>query len=159
MEASLVSIRTLTTSAQCCGKRNFRKFLMYGKRGTREFKEEMKREPDPEFQKLFDRGVRPVGIKNGKKFEVIPEMIPTLIVPNLDGFKLKPYVSYRVPDVIQGEFQPQDLFNAIYANKMVEDFKAEKLDELGNPIEPSEAENLTPEKAKDLSRQTGADIF
>lgn len=35
-----------------------------------------------------DRGVRPVGVYVGKKFRAIPEMIPELIVPDLEGFKV-----------------------------------------------------------------------
>jgi Mitochondrial ribosomal protein L27 len=42
--------------------------------------------------------------------------------------QLKPYVSYRVPDVTQSEFTARDLFNATYAKSVVEDFKAGKLD-------------------------------
>uniref|UniRef100_A0A182JJA1 Uncharacterized protein n=1 Tax=Anopheles atroparvus TaxID=41427 RepID=A0A182JJA1_ANOAO len=50
------------------------------------------------------RGVRDVGVTVDGKFIEIPEKIPELIVPNLEGCKLKPYVSYKAPDVVQSEF-------------------------------------------------------
>ncbi|XP_042892591.1 39S ribosomal protein L41, mitochondrial-like [Penaeus japonicus] len=98
---SLLQTRVISTSATAYGKKNFKKFLMYGKRGTRQFKQQLKSDPTSEFHKIFSRGVRPVGELVGKKYQVIPEMVPELIVPDLEGFKLKPYVSYRVPDVVQ----------------------------------------------------------
>lgn len=73
--------------------------------------------------------------------------------------QLKPYVSYRVPDVVQGEFRPQDLFHAVYSQKIAEDFKAGKLDEEGRPLEPSEEEQLTPEVAKERALKIGSDRF
>jgi large subunit ribosomal protein L41 len=36
---SLQHYRCISTSVVCCGKRNFRKFLLYNKRGTKLFKE------------------------------------------------------------------------------------------------------------------------
>ncbi|XP_042856740.1 39S ribosomal protein L41, mitochondrial-like [Penaeus japonicus] len=156
---SLLQTRVISTSATAYGKKNFKKFLMYGKRGTRQFKQQLKSDPTSEFHKIFSRGVRPVGELVGKKYQVIPEMVPELIVPDLEGFKLKPYVSYRVPDVVQGEFRPQDLFHAVYSQKIAEDFKAGKLDEEGRPLEPSEEEQLTPETAKAKALMIGSDKF
>ncbi|XP_037797821.1 39S ribosomal protein L41, mitochondrial-like [Penaeus monodon] len=157
--SSIARTRLFSTSAAAYGKKNFRKFLMHGKRGTRQFKEQVKNDPTSEFRQMFSRGVRPVGELVGKKYEVIPEMIPQLVVPDLEGFELKPYVSYRVPDVIQGEFRPQDLFHAVYSRKIAEDFKAGKLDEEGRPQEPSEEEQLTPEVAKTKALMIGSDRF
>ena len=34
-------------------------------------------------------------------WEHIPEMVPELVVPDLEGFKLKPYVSYRAKEIYQ----------------------------------------------------------
>ena len=42
--------------------------------------------------------------------------------------QLKPYVSYRVPDVKQSEFTAKDLFNAVYAKPIVDDFQSGKLE-------------------------------
>ncbi|KAA0185320.1 hypothetical protein HAZT_HAZT003253 [Hyalella azteca] len=81
--------------------------------------------------------------------EFIPEMIPDLI--------LKPYVSYRVPDIEQPEFTAQDLFHAVYTEKIVQDFKEGNLNEDGSSKEPSPAEQLTRDEAKIKVQQTGSD--
>lgn len=73
--------------------------------------------------------------------------------------QLKPYVSYRVPEVVQSEFTPKDLFDAVYSDKIVNDFKNGKLGENGEPLEPSPKEQLTPEEAYVQARKTGTDIF
>lgn len=73
--------------------------------------------------------------------------------------QLKPYVSYRVPEVTQSKFTAQDLFNAVYRLKIVDDFKNNKLKENGEPIEPSEEELLNSEQAKLKAKQTGSDLF
>jgi large subunit ribosomal protein L41 len=73
--------------------------------------------------------------------------------------QLKPYVSYRVPEVVQSEFSPKDLFDAIYSEKIVNDFKSGKLGETGEPLEPSPEEDLTAEEAYAQARKPGADIF
>ncbi|XP_042231368.1 39S ribosomal protein L41, mitochondrial-like isoform X2 [Homarus americanus] len=155
---ALINSRPLSTSAAALGKRNFRKFLTYGKRGTRYLKKDMRTNPDPELEKVFDRGVRPVGVVTEKKFKSIPEMIPEIIVPDLNGFK-KPYVSYKVPDVIQGSFGPQDLFYAVYSDKIAEDVKNNKLNEDGSPAEPSEEELLTADEAKKKALSIGSDMY
>jgi large subunit ribosomal protein L41 len=73
--------------------------------------------------------------------------------------QLKPYVSYRTPDVVQSEFTSSDLFDAVYSEKIVKDFKDGKLSETGEPLEPSQEELLTPEEAYNRARKTGTDIF
>lgn len=78
---------------------------------------------------------------------------------NVTCLQLKPYVSYRAPDIVQDEFTVQDLFNTIYAPKIVEDFSNNKLNDDGSPKEPSTEERLTAEKAKLKAEQTGTDIF
>lgn len=55
-------------------------------------------------------------------------------------------MSYRTPDVVQSEFTPKDLFNAVYSEKVVNDFKNGKLTETGEPLEPSQEEQLTLKK-------------
>jgi large subunit ribosomal protein L41 len=72
---------------------------------------------------------------------------------------LKPYVSYRVPEVNQSEFTAKDLFNVVYRSKIINDFNKNKLKENGEPLEPNEEESLTPEQAKARARQTGCDLF
>lgn len=73
--------------------------------------------------------------------------------------QLKPYVSYKVEDIIQPEFTARDLFHYVYSDKIEADFKAGKLDAEGMPLEPSEEEKMTPEEAKLKADQTGSDIF
>ena len=42
---------------------------------------------------------------------------------------------------------------------MLDDYENDRLDEDGNPLEPSEEENLTPDVALSRARQTGSDVF
>ncbi|XP_055381277.1 39S ribosomal protein L41, mitochondrial [Condylostylus longicornis] len=152
------SIRNIGTSSSLYGKRNFRKFLVLNKRGTRIFKEQQKIKPHPKIP-IDKRGVRDTGFVENGEFKEIPEKIPLLVVPDLKDCKLKPYVSYKAPEVVQPEFTSIDLFNAIYANKIVDDFAKNKLDISGNPLEPTEEEKLTPEEAWINARKCGSDLF
>ncbi|KAF1768182.1 hypothetical protein GCK72_008144 [Caenorhabditis remanei] len=78
------------------GPMNYEKFKWPGQ--NREFPE-----LSPKFQKLNPKelhrytGVQPDGFHDQKTGEFVPvkEMRSELVVPNLDGFKLRPYVSYR----------------------------------------------------------------
>ena len=56
-------------------------------------------------------------------------------------------MSYRTKEIYQEALTSKDLFNAIYGHKMLKDFKEGKLDETGKSAEPSDEEQLTPEKA------------
>lgn len=159
MMMNSIQCRSLSTTQVDFGKRNFRKFLAFGKRGSRHFKQQLSKTTDKDLLKLQDRGVRMTGVMEGNKFTNIPEMIPEICVPDLQGFELKPYVSYRVPDVIQGEFKPQDLFYAVYSQKIAEDFKEGRLDKDGNSLQPSEEELLTAEEARNKANSVGADKF
>ncbi|XP_034943755.1 39S ribosomal protein L41, mitochondrial [Chelonus insularis] len=150
--------RNLSTSSICYGKKNFRKFLLYNKAGTRAFKKQQTIKPHPLIP-IDKRGVRDVGYRVDDRFIEVPEMIPELIVPNLEGCKLKPYVSYQAVNISQSEFTSKDLFDAVYSPKIVSDFQAGKLDENGNPLKPNENELLTPEEAKNRALKTGSDIF
>merc|ERR1712212_156139 len=147
-----IAKRNLSTTAILCrGKlsRNFDTFPLYEKRLLPREKDEMRtrkgRESQPVVWKVISRGERPIQTLNEETnlYEEIPEMIPEIIVPDLTGFELKPYVSYRVPDVEQSEFTPQDLFHAVYSQKIAKDLESGKLDGEGNPLEPSEEERLT----------------
>jgi len=149
----VISVRGISTTTLLCGKRNFRKFLAYNKRGTPEHKNEKRIFPE------HDLGVRHPGVAKNDSFLLIPELIPELIVPDLTDFKLKPYVSYRVKDVVQSEFTAKDLFNACYADKIVEDFKKNNLNDNGDPTAPSFEEILNTEEAFLRARKTGCDIF
>lgn len=154
----MVISRRISTSSACYGKRNFRKFLLYNKRGSRSFKQEQTTNPDCDIP-IDKRGVRSTGLRLGDKFVNIPEMIPEIIVPSLKDFDLKPYVSYKVKDVQNREFTAKDLFNLVYAKKIKADFEANQLGPNGEPLNPSEYEKLTPKEAKLRAEQTGTDIF
>ncbi|XP_030381915.1 39S ribosomal protein L41, mitochondrial [Scaptodrosophila lebanonensis] len=150
--------RSICTSAPLSGKRNFRKFNVYNKRGTRVVKEAQKTLANPPVA-IHKRGVRDTGVVINGQFVEIPEKIPDIIVPDLSNCKLKPYVSYKAPEVVQSEFTSLDLFNAVYSKKIIEDFKADKLQADGEAIEPSPNEQLTPSEALIRARKTGSDIF
>ncbi len=150
--------RSISTSSQLNGKRNFRKFLLYNKRGPRDFKKAQISNPHPAIP-IDKRGVKDTGFTFQGVYHEVPEKIPQLIVPNLADCNLKPYVSYKTPDVIQSEFTSEDLFNAIYSKKIVEDFKNGKLKDDGSPEEPSESELLDRDTAWIRAKQTGTDIF
>ncbi|KAK9883058.1 hypothetical protein WA026_001264 [Henosepilachna vigintioctopunctata] len=154
---NLIFVRNISTTIPKCGKKNFRKFQLFNKRGSRLFKQQQAKDPEPDL--FHNRGVREIGYKDGNKYVVVPEKIPELIVPNLSDCKLKPYVSYRAPDIQQDEFTAQDLFDVVYAPKIVADFKENKLNADGSPIEPSIYEKLTPAEAELKARQTGTDLF
>ncbi|KAF7287196.1 mitochondrial ribosomal protein L41 [Rhynchophorus ferrugineus] len=159
MSFNLIIKRSISTTATNFGKRNFRKFQLFNKRGSRQFKRQQAEKPDPDVP-IHTRGVRPIGYTNGNnEFVMVPEMIPELIVPDLTGCKFKPYVSYRTKEVVQSEFTAQDLFNVVYAPKIAKDFKEGKLDEQGNPLEPSPEEKQTPAEAFLNARKTGSDLF
>lgn len=130
----------------------------YNKRGTREFKKNRHiTNPDMPIDK---RGVRETGvILASGKYKEITEKIPELIVPDLTDCKFKPYVTYKTTEVVQSAFTSQDLYNAIYAKKVIDDFKNDKLNEDGTSMEPSANEEQTSEDAFIMARMTGSDIF
>lgn len=107
----------------------------------------------------LERGVRDIGFKVEGRWVCVPEMIPELIVPSLEGFTLKPYVSYKAENISQGEYTAEDLFNEVYAKKIKEDFNNQQLHPNGDPVNPSEYERLTPKEAADRAKRTGTDIF
>lgn len=156
---NFVCARQISTSSVVHGKRNFRKFLLYNKRGPRLYKEQRAKDPENAPIPIDTRGVRETGYRINGRFFPVPEMVPELIVPDLEGCKMKPYVSYKCPDVVQSEFTSQDLFNAIYAEKIVEDFKQGELNADGTSKAPLPAEMLTKEEAYQNARKTGSDIF
>jgi len=159
---SSVSKRNLSISSVQDGKfiQTIKQFPLYNKRGTRQFKKnQMQRHPMFPDIPIHRNGVRNVGIQHFSRGEFVPEKVPELIVPDLTGCKLKPYVSYATKEIHQEELTSKDLFNVIYGPKIIADFKAGKLDENGNPVEPSELEQQSAEEAYIRARQTGSDIF
>lgn len=150
--------RFFGTSPALNGKKNFRKFPLHELRGSKLDIQTRFNKDKLEYMEL--RGIKfPGFVDKRDKFVEVPEMIPDIVVPDLTDFKLKPYVSYKVPDVVQSAFTARDLFYACYADKMSDDFKNGKLDEEGNSLEPSDAEKMTAEEAWIKARQTGSDLF
>lgn len=152
-----ISKRSISVSAPCEGKRNFRKFVIPNKRGS--YLHKQKQMTENRELEVDKRGVRDTGYTLNGKFYEVPEMVPEIIVPDLTDCKLRPYVSYKVADVIQSEFTPEQLFNAVYSKKIILDYKQGKLDEEGRPLEPSDEERLQPDEAVQKAKQTGSDIF
>ena len=71
---------------------------------------------------------------------------------------MKPYVSYRVQDIVQPPMTPEELFGAVYVQKITQDYMAGTLDANGNPLEPSAEEKLTPEEAREKALRIRTDI-
>ena len=70
------------------------------------------------------RGAQPTGrLTSSRKFIQVREMIPQFVVPNLEGFKLKPYVSYRTPAGTEPPVTPESLFTEAVAPKIKKDFE------------------------------------
>lgn len=148
---SYTQCRSFATSDVCQGKRNFRKFLMTNVRGT--FHDKARKD-----RVIETYGYREPGIeREGGELQMVPEMEPELVVPDLEGFQLKPYVSYRVAEVCQGEFTARDLFDAQYSEKVAKDFKEGHRDLQHHTRTLSE--RLSKEEALQKARQTGSDIF
>ncbi|XP_017775155.1 PREDICTED: 39S ribosomal protein L41, mitochondrial [Nicrophorus vespilloides] len=155
---NLIIKRSISTSSIREGKRNFKKFSLHNKRGSRIFKQMQAENPDPEMP-IDKRGVRDVGYTLNGTFYTVPEMIPELIVPDLKDFKLKPYVSYRAPEIYQEELTAQTLFDVVYAPKIKKDHTENKLSADGNPMEPSVQEKQTSEEAWNKAKMTGSELL
>ncbi|XP_029915243.1 large ribosomal subunit protein mL41 [Myripristis murdjan] len=71
-----------------------------------------------------DREARLTGLRlSSRKFVSIRAMIPEFVVPNLEGFKLKPYVSYRTPRGTEPPLTAESLFNTVAAPQIQKDFE------------------------------------
>lgn len=70
------------------------------------------------------RGTKRLGfvISNGK-FRLVPAMVPRLVVPDLSGFKLKPYVSYRAPAGSEPPLDARRLFRETVAGRIEQDVR------------------------------------
>lgn len=70
------------------------------------------------------RGARPTGVlTSSRKFIPIRAMIPEFVVPNLEGFNLKPYVSYKTPQGTEQPITPESLFNQVVAPQIERDIE------------------------------------
>jgi len=150
-------IRRIYTSPCACGKKNFKKFPLYNKRGTKDFKIRQSKNPHPEVP-IHHYGVRPTGVAHRGQFSPIEGLIPQLVVPDLTGFKLQPYVSHRAEEISRPRLTPEELFGLVYVPKISEDFTNSKLGPDNEPLEPSPEEKLSPEEARARALQVNSDI-
>ncbi|XP_074493598.1 large ribosomal subunit protein mL41 [Sebastes fasciatus] len=97
------------------------------------------------------RGARPTGLKlSSSKFLSIRTMIPEFVVPNLEGFQLKPYVSYRSPQGTEPPVTAQSVFAEVVAPQIKRDFEEgtfskEQLEKYGfNPTQEGKLFKLYP---------------
>uniref|UniRef100_A0A6G1SAG3 39S ribosomal protein L41, mitochondrial n=1 Tax=Aceria tosichella TaxID=561515 RepID=A0A6G1SAG3_9ACAR len=97
-------------------------------------------------------GIRWPGYWFKRKFVYVKEMEPELIVPDLTGFQLRPYVSYRTEDVQTKPFTAKELFDKVYANEVERSFKENNIENFDVPSEKIDEARLK-------ALQTGADLF
>lgn len=89
------------------------------------------------------RGAMPAGVlTSSRKFIRVQEMIPEFVVPNLEGFKLKAYVSYRSPPGTEQPLTAESLFNQAVSPHIQRDFEADTFD-------PQQLENYGLEKTQE----------
>lgn len=70
------------------------------------------------------RTARPSGLRlSSSKFVTVKAMIPEFVVPNLEGFKLKPYVSYRTPAGTEPPVTAESIFAEVVAPQIKRDFE------------------------------------
>ncbi|XP_038623799.1 39S ribosomal protein L41, mitochondrial [Tachyglossus aculeatus] len=75
------------------------------------------------------RGAKGTGyFTRGWKFITVKEMVPEFVVPDLTGFPLKPYVSYRAPAGTDPPLTAKQLFTEAVAPAIERDFKEGKFD-------------------------------
>ncbi|NWH96333.1 RM41 protein, partial [Aegithalos caudatus] len=70
------------------------------------------------------RGAKKLGVlTRNKKFVLIKEMVPEFVVPDLTGFKLRPYVSYRAAEGSEPPVTAKQLFDQLVAPRIEKDVK------------------------------------
>lgn len=122
----------LSAAARCVVRGADRMSQWTSKRGPRTFNK--------------GRGAKGTGVRTREgKFVLVKEMVPELVVPDLAGFKLKPYVSYRAPAGDDAPLTAAQLFQEVVAPAVERDFRAgtfdpERLDKYG--FEPTQEGKL-----------------
>ncbi|XP_053551989.1 39S ribosomal protein L41, mitochondrial [Bombina bombina] len=70
------------------------------------------------------RGAKMTGyMTSSGKFMKVKEMVPEFVVPDLSGFKLKPYVSYKAPPGTEEQMTAKKLFKETVAPLIEKDIK------------------------------------
>ncbi|XP_037350777.1 39S ribosomal protein L41, mitochondrial [Talpa occidentalis] len=88
------------------------------------------------------RGAKGTGVRGRDgRFVLVPAMVPELVVPELAGCRLRPYVSYRAPAGEDAPLTAERLFQQAAAPAIERDlrdgaFDPERLDKYG--FEPSQ---------------------
>ncbi|XP_006218273.1 large ribosomal subunit protein mL41 [Vicugna pacos] len=78
---------------------------------------------------LKGRGAKGTGFHaRDRNFVQVKEMVPELVVPELAGFRLKPYVNYRAPEGTDAPLTAKQLFLEAVAPAIEKDFKAGTFD-------------------------------
>ncbi|KAK7105738.1 large ribosomal subunit protein mL41-like [Littorina saxatilis] len=124
-----ITVRAFSTSARVEGKRSRepfdKRFPVTGKHGG------PRRKGGSQTMEKFlaVHNVQPAGYIDKKKgrYTNVPEMIPDFVVPDLTGFELKPYVSYKASEIQQTKMTARDLFQATYAAELQKDINEGKV--------------------------------
>lgn len=97
-------------------------------------------------------GIRWPGYWFKRKFVYVKEMEPELVVPDLEGFQLKPYVSYRAEEVDTRPHTAKELFDNVYASQIKNDFEEKNVEDYDYSQEQIDEARLK-------AMQTGSDLF
>lgn len=154
----IANTRMINTSNVRYGRRNFRKFPIPNKRGIFEHRKLPKELLENEYNfpvVVDDMKIRYPGVWFGKKFVYVKEMEPEIIVPDFEETSLKPYVSYRVEEVIQSQFTAEQLFNATYGREIMQ--KVNDKEPIPESLLVHDENSAT--KAKNNALKTGSDLF
>lgn len=161
-QATFCQIRCLRTTAIARGRdhgqdpvKNFKDFKWPNEVSTFEHYKMPQALLDHEFNRPICRdtmGIRYPGYWFKRKFCYVKEMEPELIVPDLEGFKLKPYVSYRTGHISTEPHTAKEVFDACYAPRIEESFAKGEVHEF--EAVPEDIDN-----ARLKALQTGADLF
>lgn len=157
-----ITQRSFSTTARLAGSphgedpiKNFEQFKWPNKVSTFEHHKLPQELLDNEFNYPVCRdtmGIRWPGYWFKRKFVYVKEMEPEIVVPDLRVFELKPYVSYRADEIDTKPFTAKDLFDAVYKDKIVNDFEQ-------NNVEDYTVEQEEIDKARLEAMQTGSDLF
>ncbi|XP_063960123.1 large ribosomal subunit protein mL41-like [Lytechinus pictus] len=96
-------------------------------RGANRHKEMTSKRGNKNFHPNTSR-IQPTGYGVRTTWRNVKEMIPEIVVPSLDDFPLKAYVSYKCPDTQQDPITPRDIFDKCVAPRVLEDLESGKYD-------------------------------
>nr|XP_054759979.1 39S ribosomal protein L41, mitochondrial-like [Lytechinus pictus] len=96
-------------------------------RGANRHKEMTSKRGNKNFHPNTSR-IQPTGYGVRTTWRNVKEMIPEIVVPSLDDFPLKAYVSYKCPDTQQDPIAPRDIFDKCVAPKVLEDLESGRYD-------------------------------